>query len=88
VVRELSTALNGVFDLRIVLQGSIIKGMTLRGAPVAVVPDAARGLTWIGQPAAAKARIDLSQPDGIQVVGGSQYLVFHYGGVVYAEVSR
>jgi tetratricopeptide (TPR) repeat protein len=88
VVREFSLSLDGIFDLRMVLQGSSIKGMSLRGAPVAVVPDPTRGVTWIGQPAADGARIDLSQPDGIQIVGGSQYLVFHYGGVVYAEVSR
>jgi tetratricopeptide (TPR) repeat protein len=84
-VRELSTRMNGIFDLRIVSRGTRIISVTRDGALVAAAPDAARGVTWIGQPAPAGAGPDTTQPDGMQTIAGKQYLVFRLAGVVYVE---
>ncbi len=83
-LRELSTKMNGVFDLRIVSRGNRIVSLTRGGASVPIVPDARRGVTWIGQPAASGLP-DLSFPDGVQTIAGSRYFVFRTAGVVYAE---
>jgi hypothetical protein len=85
VVREFSTARNGVFDLRLTYRRGRITQLTSGGRTVAVTPDSERGVTWIGQPPAAGARPDLALRDGFQMVGGREYLIFRYGGVVYAE---
>ncbi len=83
-VRELSTKMNGVFDLRVATRGNRIVSFTRGGAPVPVVPDAARGVTWIGRPAPS-GMLDTSLPDGLQTIAGGRYLVFRTAGVVYAE---
>jgi tetratricopeptide (TPR) repeat protein len=88
VVREFSTAHDGVFDLLIELDGPRIAGITSGGAPVRIDRDPARGVTWIGGPAAAGERPELSLPDGLQVIGGKRFLVFRHGGVVYAQATR
>lgn len=84
-VRELSTKLNGVFDVTIVSRDDRIVSVSRGGAQLPVTPDAARGVTWIGRPASAAGKPDLEKPDGIQVIGGSPYLVFRLSEVVYAE---
>jgi tetratricopeptide (TPR) repeat protein len=88
VVREISSAGNGVFDLRVVWRGSRIVQVLKSGSPLGVTADAKRGVTWIGQPAPAAAIVDPSRPDGTQLLGGREYLVFHYGGITYAEDVR
>jgi hypothetical protein len=88
LVREISTALNGVFDLRISYEGARIVSVTRAGAPIPVSRDAARGVTWIGLPAVAGAVPDTALPDGAQTLGGREYLVFHHEGIAYAEAVR
>jgi hypothetical protein len=87
VVRELSSRLNGVFDVRVVYRGGRIVAVTRGNAALKVQSDPARGVTWIGTPAAAGARPDTGAPDGLQEIGGAEYLVFHQAGVLYAEAS-
>ena len=84
-VRELSTKMNGVFDLKIVSRGGRIVSFTRDAAPVPVVPDAARGVTWIGRPAPAAAGPDAARTDGVQTIAGRPYLVFRLAGILYAE---
>ncbi len=84
-VRELSTKLNGVFDVSIVSQGTRIVSVSRSGGQLPVEPDASRGVTWIGRPAPAAGKPDLGTPDGIQVIAGSTYFVFRFADVVYAE---
>ena len=87
-VRELSTRINGIFDLRIVSRGTRIGNVTRGGVQVAAAPDAARGVTWIGPPAPAAAVLDTSRPDGMQTIAGKQYLLFRLAGVVYVEAMQ
>ena len=47
-----------------------------------------RGVTWVGRPAPAGARPDLSQPDGVQMLGARQYLLFRHEGIIYAEAMK
>jgi Flp pilus assembly protein TadD len=84
-VRELATKMNGTFDLKIVARGPRIVSFTRSGTPVPVVPDDPRGVTWIGQPAPAAGKPDMTLPDGLQTIEGRQYLVFRLAGVVYVE---
>ena len=84
-VRELSTKLNGIFDVRIVTRGGRIVSLRRGGVDVPVAADRVRGLTWIGTPAAGSGRPDPSAPDGIQTLSGSPYLVFRIEGTLYAE---
>ena len=49
-VREISTRMDGVFDVRIVTRGGRIVSLQRGGTPVAVVRDDSRGVTWIGAP--------------------------------------
>jgi tetratricopeptide (TPR) repeat protein len=85
VVREFSTLRNGVFDLRLTWSSGRITQVTSGGRTVAITPDSERGVTWIGQPPVRGARPDLALRDGFQLVDGREYLIFRYGGVVYAE---
>ncbi len=87
-VRELSTKLDGIFDVKIVSQGTRIVSVSRSGGQLPVAPDASRGVTWIGRPAAAAGKPDLVRPDGIQVIAGAQYLVFRFADVVYAEAMQ
>ena len=87
-VQEFSTALNGVFDLTVVWRGTAIVRVTGAGVQLAVAPDPARGVTWIGRPAPSGQRPDLSQPDGLQMLGARQYLLFRHQGIIYAEVVK
>jgi tetratricopeptide (TPR) repeat protein len=87
-IQEFSTSLNGVFDLSIVWQGARIARLTRAGERLAVTPDPARGVTWIGRPAPAETRLDLSQLDGVQSAGGRQYLLFRHQAIIYAEVLK
>ena len=87
-IQEFSTLLNGVFDLSIVWEGSRIARVRRAGEQLAVLPDGASGVTWIGRPSAAGTRPDLSQPDGVQTVGARQYLLFRHQGIIYAEVLK
>jgi tetratricopeptide (TPR) repeat protein len=88
IVRELSTKLNGVFDLRVTYQGTRIVGVTRSGTSVRIVPDAARSVTWIGDPAPGAGAPDLSKGEGLQSIAGRDYLVFLLAGVTYAEAVR
>ena len=85
MVREISTALNGIFDVRIRFSGQRIIGVTGAGAKVAVAVDGARGVTWIGTPAAANLPPDLSKLDVVQILGSRSYLVFRIADIIYAE---
>ena len=85
VVREFSTARNGVFDLRLTWSSGRITRVTSSGRTVPITPDSERGVTWIGRPPVTGARPDLALRDGFQLIGGREYLIFRYGGVVYAE---
>ncbi len=85
LVRELATRLNGVFDVKIVSRSGRIVSLTRAGTPAAVIPDADRGVTWIGRAAAQPAKPDPTQPDGVQSIDGTSYLVFHLSGVTYVE---
>ena len=84
-VRELSTKMNGMFDLKIISRGPRIVSFTRDAAPVPVIQDAARGVTWIGRPAPAPALPDSARADGVQTIAGRQYLVFRIDGILYAE---
>jgi tetratricopeptide (TPR) repeat protein len=84
VVREISSALNGTFDVRISSLGERIVGVTKSGAAMHVASDARRGVTWIGAPADDKYRPD-ALVEGVQVLGNRSYLVFHLAGSLYAE---
>jgi len=84
-LREISSALNGVFDVRIRTQDGRIVEVTKAGVEEKVSGDAARGVTWIGTPAAPGAAPDLSAPDGVQALGSRSYLVFRSAGITYAE---
>jgi tetratricopeptide (TPR) repeat protein len=85
-VREMSTALDGVFDLKVLFTGGRIVSVTRDGTAVPVTADARQGITWIGQRASQAP--DVSLPDGIQAIDGRQYLLFRYEGIVYAEAVR
>ena len=87
VIRELSTALNGVFDLSIAYRGNAIARVTRSGEVLTVTRDAVRGVTWIGAPA-SRGNPDLTLPDGIQTIGGRAFLVFRHEGVLYAEALK
>jgi tetratricopeptide (TPR) repeat protein len=84
-VRELATKMDGVFDLKIVSRGPRIISFTRYGVPVPLVQDAPRGVTWIGRPAPVPGTPDAARADGVQSIGGRQYLVFRLDGVLYAE---
>jgi tetratricopeptide (TPR) repeat protein len=85
VVREISTALNGIFDVSVRTIGGRIVGVTRAGAALEIAADATRGVTWIGTPASANLRPDALLPDGLQVLGTRSYLVFRLEGTLYAE---
>jgi tetratricopeptide (TPR) repeat protein len=85
VLREFATSRNGVFDLRLSWREGRITHVAFAGRTVQVMPDPERGVTWIGLPPASGARPDLALHDGFQMVDGREYLIFRYGGVVYAE---
>lgn len=88
IIRELSTKLNGVFDVRVTYRGTKIVGVTRSGVALRVVEDAARAVTWIGDPAPAGSAPDVTLGDGLQTIGGREYLLFRLAGVLYAEESR
>jgi hypothetical protein len=88
IVRELSTRLNGVFDVRVSWRGGRITGVSRGGISVRVVEDRARQVTWIGEPGPSGARPDPAAGDGLQVIGGAEYLVFRHSGVLYAEATQ
>jgi tetratricopeptide (TPR) repeat protein len=87
VIRELSTALNGVFDLSIAYRGTTIERVTQSGVVMPVTQDGARGVTWIGTPAPG-GKPDVTLPDGIQTIGGRAFLVFRHEGILYAEALK
>jgi hypothetical protein len=85
VVRDFSTAMNGVFDVSYVWKkGNLVRVMR-RGQSVAVTRDAARGVVWIGPPAPINVQIDTGGTEGYRPFAGKQYLVFHQDGVTYLE---
>lgn len=85
VVREFSTAMNGVFDVKYIWKKSDLVRVTRHGQAVPVTPDAARGVVWIGSPAAASVQVDSGGAEGYRTIGGKQYLVFRQDGVAYVE---
>jgi tetratricopeptide (TPR) repeat protein len=87
-LRELSTRLNGVFDVRVVTRGARIVSVTRGGKPLAVLADGTRGVTWIGEPAKAPSRPDPGAVNQIQDLSGAPYLVFAMDGILYAEALR
>ncbi len=85
IVRDISTALNGVFDVKVRTQDGRIVGVSKAGVEEKVAVDAGRGVTWIGTPAAAGVSLDTAAPEGVQVLGARSYLLFRSAGVTYAE---
>jgi tetratricopeptide (TPR) repeat protein len=88
VVREFSTSMNGTFDRVVVFDKARIVSVTAGKVRTSVTPDAARGITWIGMPAASGADLAATLPDGLHRLGARDYFVFRYGGIVYAEEVR
>jgi tetratricopeptide (TPR) repeat protein len=82
--RDLSTNMNGIFDLRIVFLAHRIVSFTKNGAKVPIVTDAPRGVTWIGQPPHSGVP-NKSLTDCTQAIAGRLYFIFRFAGVVYAE---
>jgi hypothetical protein len=85
IVRDFSTAMNGIFDISFVWKKAELVSVTRRGRSVPVIHDAARGVVWIGRPAAANAAFDAKGPEGYRSMAGRLYLVFRQEGVTYAE---
>lgn len=85
VVRDFSTAMNGVFDIRYEWRKGELVSVTRRGQAVSVTHDAARGVVWIGLPAAGGEQLDTSGAEGYRTISGKQYLVFRQDGVTYVE---
>ena len=86
-VLEFSTALDGVFDLRLVFLGPKIVRAGISGATVGITEDLTRGVTWIGEPAPASVSVDGIE-DGIHVLDDTRFLSFSYGGIRYLEEIR
>ena len=85
IVREFSTALNGEFDLSLVWEHDTIIRVTRRGRALALTPDSARGIVWIGPPAASGVPVNDGSAEGYTAIGGKEYLIFRHAGVTYAE---
>jgi hypothetical protein len=83
VVREVSTALDGRFNLRITWKGGAIQGVEKDGRKAAVTRDPAAGVTWIGAPARAVSAAALKE--GLFTAAGRMYIAFRFGGVMYVE---
>jgi tetratricopeptide (TPR) repeat protein len=83
-IREISTKLDSVFDVRVVFRAGRIAEITRSGKPLLAAADSSRGVTWIG--AAARGAIpDPAGPDGLRFVGGKGYLLFRFEGTTYLE---
>ncbi len=87
IVRDFSTAMNGVFDLSFVWKNDALVSVVRRGRSVPVTHDAQRGVVWIGRPPPVGAVFDAGGPEGYRSVGGRLYFVFRREGVTYAEES-
>jgi hypothetical protein len=88
VIRELASAMNGVFDLKVTFNGERIVAVSRAGRAVAVSADAARHITWIGRQASPGAKVDGSLADGLHDIGGQTFILFRYKGTLYAESAR
>ncbi|HET6486577.1 MAG TPA: hypothetical protein VFH83_09175 [Spirochaetia bacterium] len=86
-VLEFSTALNGVFDVRLVFLGPKLVRASISGATIGITEDPARGVTWIGPPAPASVSVE-GLDDGIHVLSDTRFLSFSYGGIHYMEEIR
>jgi tetratricopeptide (TPR) repeat protein len=85
VVREFSTALNGVFDISFTWKnGNLVQAMR-RGHALSVTTDAGRGVVWIGPEAPASVRFNADEPEGYRSIAGKEYLLFRHEGVTYVE---
>lgn len=84
IVRELSTALNGKFNLQITFKKDVIVSVRKDARNLQVTPDAQRGIVWIGTPRRTVA-VDKNTKDGVVNLGGRDYLVFRFASTVYVE---
>jgi tetratricopeptide (TPR) repeat protein len=84
-VRDLSTAMNGTFDLSLVWEGDRLVGVRRDGQDVPVTRDPGRGIIWIGPAGAPSAAVNGESAEGYVTTGGKEYLVFRHAGVTYAE---
>jgi len=84
VIREFSTALNGVFDLRVTFKAGKIVGAQAKGHTLSVTPGADRATLWIGA-VVPSVRVSADTPDGVMTAGGRNFLVFRFSGVTYIE---
>jgi len=80
-VREFSSRLDGVYDLRAVFRGGRIVRFQRAGRALPVSYDERRRLYWIGRPLADS--IPLEGPDGVQRRGGRSVFVLRYMGNLY-----
>ncbi len=87
VVRDFSTAMNGVFDVSFVWKKNELVKVVRRGRPVPVTHDTVRGVVWIGRSAPAPVAFTAGGPEGYRFVAGRLYFVFRREGVTYAEES-
>lgn len=85
IVREFSTALNGLFDLSLTWRNNRLTNVVRGGRTVPVTPDPSRGIMWIGPAAAPGVAIDAGAPEGYTAIGEREYLVFRHAGTTYAE---
>ena len=85
IVRDFSTAMNGVFDLSLVWEGDKLVSVKRRGQDVPVNADPARGVMWIGSAGGRTAAVSGESAEGYVTAAGKEYLVFRHAGVTYVE---
>lgn len=83
LIREFSTAFNGVFDVRVEFRGGRIASVRKNGVDIPIARDEKSGVVWIGT--TRIAGISASIKEGAIVLGGRRYLVFRYNSTTYIE---
>ncbi len=83
LVREFSTAFNGVFNLRVEFRAGRISSVMRNGQSAPIALDDKTGVVWIGT--RQNAGIRASAKEGIITLGGRRYLVFRYNSTTYVE---
>jgi len=82
-VREFATGRDGVFNLATTFHGGTLVEVRENGKTLAVGPDPATGILWIGSRRDASG-LDTNR-EGFQSVGGRTYLIFRFKDRTYAE---
>ena len=83
LVREFSTAFNGVFNLRVEFRAGRISSVKKNGGSVPVSLDDKTGVVWIGT--RQNAGIRDSAKEGTITLGGRRYLIFRHNSTTYIE---